>query len=76
MIQASSHDEEQRPFLLGRSARVSASICLQRQSQLAISGRSAPVAINALMLNRTKLTGIRRQDAISYPVALDPAMAA
>jgi Cu2+-exporting ATPase len=30
---------------------------------LAISGSSALVAINALMLKRTKLTGIRRQHA-------------
>jgi P-type Cu2+ transporter len=30
---------------------------------LAMSGSSAPVAINALMLKRTKLTGIRRQHA-------------
>ena len=40
------------PFLLGPSI-----------AALAMSGSSAIVAINALMLKRTKLTGIRRQNA-------------
>ena len=43
---------------------------------LAMSGSSALVAINALMLKRTKLAGIRRQRATASPVALTPAMAA
>jgi Cu2+-exporting ATPase len=42
------------PFLLGPSI-----------AALAMSGSSAIVAINALMLKRTKLTGIRRQSATS-----------
>ncbi len=44
---------------------------------IAMSGSSALVAINALMLKRTKLTGIRSQDAV-VPVStptLKPAMA-
>ncbi len=43
---------------------------------LAMSGSSALVAINALMLKWTKLTGIRRQSATTAPPALNPAMAA
>ena len=42
------------PFLLGPSI-----------AALAMSGSSAIVAINALMLKRTKLTGIRRQSAMT-----------
>ena len=53
------------PFLLGPSI-----------AALAMSGSSALVAINALMLKRTKLTGIRRQRATESPVALAPRMAA
>jgi Cu2+-exporting ATPase len=44
------------PFLLGPSI-----------AALAMSGSSALVAINALMLKRTKLTGIRRQRATASP---------
>jgi Cu2+-exporting ATPase len=40
-----------------------------------MSGSSALVAINALMLKRTKLTGIRRQAAAAPPLALTPKMA-
>jgi P-type Cu2+ transporter len=47
------------PFLLGPSIA-------------AMSGSSALVAINALMLKRTKLTGIRRQYANASPVAVGP----
>jgi Cu2+-exporting ATPase len=43
---------------------------------LAMSGSSALVAINALMLKRTKLTGIRRQGEAAPPLALTPSMAA
>lgn len=42
---------------------------------LAMSGSTALVAINALMLKRTKLTGIRRERATTPPVALIPAAA-
>jgi Cu2+-exporting ATPase len=42
---------------------------------IAMSGSSALVAINALLLKRTKLTGIRSQGDIA-PVAIKPAMAA
>jgi Cu2+-exporting ATPase len=52
------------PFLLGPSI-----------AALAMSGSSALVAINALMLKRTKLTGIRRQNAPSSPIALIPQLA-
>ena len=52
------------PFLLGPSI-----------AALAMSGSSALVAINALMLKRTKLTGIRRQHATPLPVAVGPALA-
>ena len=52
------------PFLLGPSI-----------AALAMSGSSAVVAINALMLKRTKLTGIRRQSANALP-SPDPAPAA
>lgn len=48
------------PFLLGPSI-----------AALAMSGSSALVAINALMLKRTKLTGIRRQRATASPDGLD-----
>ena len=44
------------PFLLGPSI-----------AAIAMSGSSALVAINALMLKRTKLTGIRRQSAVTAP---------
>ena len=44
------------PILLGLST-----------AALAMSGNSALVAINALMLKRTKLTGIRRQHATAAP---------
>ena len=53
------------PFLLGPSI-----------AALAMSGSSALVAINALMLKRTKLTGIRRQYTNASPVAVGPAMVA
>ena len=43
---------------------------------LAMSGSSGLVAINALMLKRTKLTGIRRQYATASPVVVGPALAA
>jgi Cu2+-exporting ATPase len=43
---------------------------------LAMSGSSALVAINALMLKRTKLTGIDRQRITASPLALTPATAA
>ena len=45
---------------------------------IAMSGSSALVAINALMLKRTKLTGIRRQNATAQAPApaLKPALAA
>ena len=52
------------PFLLGPSI-----------AALAMSGSSALVAINALMLKRTKLTGIRRQRPNTSPVVLTPAIA-
>jgi len=52
------------PFLLGPSV-----------AALAMSGSSALVAINALMLKRTKLTGIRRQSATAPAAALTPATA-
>lgn len=52
------------PFLLGPSI-----------AALAMSGSSALVAINALMLKRTKLTGIRRQRPNTSPVVLAPAIA-
>lgn len=42
---------------------------------IAMSGSSALVAINALMLKRTKLTGIRRQRVDGAPRAVAPAMA-
>jgi Cu2+-exporting ATPase len=41
-----------------------------------MSGSSALVAINALMLKRTKLTGIRRQRLAASTVAPTPGMAA
>jgi Cu2+-exporting ATPase len=53
------------PFLLGPSI-----------AALAMSGSSALVAINALMLKRTRLTGIRSQSTSTPPVALSPARAA
>jgi len=53
------------PFLLGPSI-----------AALAMSGSSALVAINALMLKRTKLTGIRRQNMTASPVVVGPALAA
>lgn len=53
------------PILLGPSI-----------AALAMSGSSALVAINALMLKRTKLTGIRRQSLTSPAVGGGPAMAA
>jgi Cu2+-exporting ATPase len=53
------------PFLLGPSI-----------AALAMSGSSALVAINALMLKRTKLTGIRRQNMTTSPVVVGPALAA
>jgi len=40
-----------------------------------MSGSSALVAINALMLKRTKLTGIRRQTATTSVAALSPTLA-
>lgn len=43
---------------------------------LAMSGSSALVAINALMLKRTKLTGIRRQNMTASSVVVGPALAA
>ena len=43
---------------------------------LDMSGSSALVAINALLLKRTKLTGIRRQNATEAPFALTPALSA
>lgn len=49
------------PFLLGPSI-----------AALAMSGSSALVAINALMLKRTKLTGIRRQRPTAFPNGLIP----
>lgn len=52
------------PFLLGPSI-----------AALAMSGSSALVAINALMLKRTKLTGIRLQRPNASPVVLTPAIA-
>ena len=52
------------PFLLGPSI-----------AALAMSGSSALVAINALMLKRTKLTGIHRQRATTAPFVPKPAMA-
>ena len=52
------------PILLGPSI-----------AALAMSGSSAIVAINALMLKRTKLTGIRRQRAAGPPAAPAPAVA-
>ena len=53
------------PFLLGPSI-----------AALAMSGSSALVAVNALMLKRTKLTGIRRQRTTESPLAPAPVMAA
>jgi Cu2+-exporting ATPase len=53
------------PILLGPSI-----------AALAMSGSSALVAINALMLKRTKLTGIRPQRETARPLALTPATAA
>jgi Cu2+-exporting ATPase len=54
------------PFLLGPSI-----------AALAMSGSSALVAINALMLKRTKLTGIHRQRATApEPSTLTPQLAA
>ena len=50
------------PILLGPSI-----------AALAMSGSSAIVAINALMLKRTKLTGIRRQHETAPSLALTPA---
>jgi Cu2+-exporting ATPase len=52
------------PFLLGPSI-----------AALAMSGSSALVAINALMLKRTKLTGIRRQRPSGSPGELSAAAA-
>ena len=52
------------PFLLGPSI-----------AALAMSGSSALVAINALLLKRIKLTGIRSQRVVARPVALTPGMA-
>ena len=52
------------PFLLGPSI-----------AALAMSGSSALVAINALMLKRTKLTGIGRQRAPASPPGLTPGLA-
>ena len=52
------------PFLLGPSI-----------AALAMSGSSALVAINALMLKRTKLTGIGRQRAPASAPALTPGLA-
>ena len=52
------------PFLLGPSI-----------AALAMSGSSALVAINALMLKRTKLTGIRLQSPNTSPVEFTPAIA-
>jgi Cu2+-exporting ATPase len=52
------------PFLLGPNI-----------AALAMSGSSALVAVNALMLKRTKLTGIRRQPGATAPLALTPKMA-
>jgi Cu2+-exporting ATPase len=43
---------------------------------IAMSGSSALVAVNALMLKRTRLTGIRNQRATSAPVIPKAAMAA
>ena len=53
------------PFLLGPSI-----------AALAMSGSSALVAINALMLKRTRLTGIKVQSASKLAPALKPAMVA
>lgn len=53
------------PFLLGPSI-----------AALAMSGSSALVAINALMLKRTKLTGIGRQHAVASSPTLAPGLAA
>ena len=53
------------PFLLGPSI-----------AAIAMSGSSALVAINALMLKRTRLTGIKVQSASKPALALKPAMAA
>ncbi len=53
------------PFLLGPSI-----------AAIAMSGSSALVAINALMLKRTRLTGIKVQNASKLAPALKPAMAA
>jgi Cu2+-exporting ATPase len=53
------------PFLIGPSV-----------AALAMSGSSALVAINAMMLKRTKLTGIRLQhEAAPVPPSLCPVMA-
>ncbi|ACE99597.1 ATPase P [Rhodopseudomonas sp. AAP120] len=52
------------PFLLGPSI-----------AALAMSGSTALVAINALMLKRTKLTGIRRRRATSTSEAIIPVAA-
>jgi Cu2+-exporting ATPase len=53
------------PFLLGPSI-----------AAIAMSGSSALVAINALMLKRTKLTGIRRPETGAPPLPLASSMAA
>ena len=52
------------PFLLGPSI-----------AAIAMSGSSALVAINALMLKRTRLTGIKVQNVSKPALALKPAMA-
>ena len=52
------------PYLLGPSI-----------AAIAMSGSSALVAINALMLKRTRLTGIKVQSASKPAPALKPAMA-
>ncbi len=52
------------PFLLGPSI-----------AAVAMSGSSALVAINALLLKRIKVTGIRSRRAAAPPVALTPGMA-
>jgi P-type Cu2+ transporter len=43
---------------------------------LSMSGSTLVVAINALMLKRTKLTGIRRERATASPTVPKPAVAA
>ena len=52
------------PFLLGPSI-----------AALAMSGSSALVAINALMLKRTRLTGIQQKRATAPAAEIAPAMA-